>query len=1263
MIPYLLLTLALAAAPETPTEAPAYGALSAHDAIETFANNPLDPALQLDLARSLATQPERVEESVEILAGLLKTKAVAKDAQRLLIDTLLAAPVRRAWTSLYGTAAAGAAPADAERLRAQLRAAEHLGAAPSVMQPLTPSGSDPRGAWAVAPNDVTLARQAAEAAIAEGDLVGALAPLDVVLNAWPADRIALGMHASASTAAGHPERTRTRLQAALPLAPDVRSRTALMNDLVAVIVVAGEQHKLDGAPDDALRDYLTAAALRPSSLDVLRGAAGLEWQLQHLEGAWLLYNRVLQLRPNDVDALRDYLTAAALRPSSLDVLRGAAGLEWQLQHLEGAWLLYNRVLQLRPNDVDALMGAVTVGLTLGHDEATQRLIRTAASNRASSKDPRTQALSLVQARAERAADARTAAREGDAAAAAAEFQKLIDSSPPEAVYFNGLADALSALGRKEEAAVAWQQAVRLDPSDAWASIGAANALLDLGRTEDARALLSVPPSEPPPGAGIERLRTLARAWRMDGDAARTAGKPELALTAYAAALDAYPETWACEGVASLYLASQQPEVAIAFYEEALRLTPNEPNAVEGRALALEALSRAREGVKALDALLATAPSALLRSTRDAMAIRAAVQDAMRLRESGDLAGAKALLTAAVGEGSVSGDLYAATAAVAVDAEEMDAAAAAIRKALTLEPANAWARKSALAVGRDCNCTTSLLPTLSAAVQSAPSPDATLDLDEAEMDAATQTGVDHYRRGRLVEAVDAMRKAEALAVTAEQFVRVGGGWLKLDRGGDAMRCFEIARTSESDNVDALIGRAGALAMRAHLAEAETRLSADVARIGDARLGLALARLQLLRGKSVSAARTLKETPDSYSLPAPASSARTVAALEIIPLPSGRNIDPASERGPTPPKRVDVSAEKAALAAEIRLQRSLRGSAGVAVVNRGGLPGWSGLTAVITPVVVGPTPAGPVRIDVEAVPVHLDDVDGTDDGLAASIGIATPEARLFGVSARAGVSPIGFEGGFYPVWSARLVTRLAPHLALGLQTDRLPRADSRTSWAGAVSPSTGQVFGRVSEIDGRTYLSWTPPQTDVGAALRVGYVEGIGVAPNPFGEAVVWAARAVSTPGVTIRAGVDGIASTYQEREDGFVPGQGGYFSPPAFLLAIARADVNIHGSSTAFCAGVGIGPRYLEGTSTGFGATGVAVNATAHAGVATRLSPMLELLIDGRGQVSSDGWHQVGALARLGWGVATTIPGAPALSTLAAPGLALPGESTTCTISP
>ncbi len=693
------------------------------------------------------------------------------------------------------------------------------------------------------------------------------------------------------------------------------------------------------------------------------------------------------------------------------------------------------------------------------------------------------------------------------------------------------------------------------------------------------------------------------------------------------------------------------------------MTPNEPSAVEGRALALEALGRAREGVEALDQLLLVAPSEPLQAVRRAMATRAAVQEAMHLREAGNLTSATALLTAKVEAGALSGDLYAATAAVAVDAHDLEAAVTAVQQALAVEPNNVWARKSALAVGRDCSCTATLLPALSKAVQSAPSPEATLDLDEAEMDSATQAGVDLHRRGHPGDAVDAMRKAEALAVTAEQFVRVGGGWLKLDRADDAMRCFEIARTSEPDNIDALIGRAGAQEMLAHLAQAENNLIEDFARVGDARLGLVLAQLQLRRGKYAEAARTLETTPDSYGLPASEPKVRTVAALEIVPLPSGHPIEAAPKHAATAPKRVDIRADKAALAKEIRLQRSLRGSVGVAVVNRGGLPGWSGLTAVITPVVIGPTPAGPVRVDLEVVPVHLDDVDGNDDGLAASVGVATPEARLLGLSARAGVSPIGFEGGFYPVWSARLIARLNPHLALGLQSDRLPRADSRTSWAGVVSPSTGQVFGRVSEIDGRTYLSWTPPQTDIGASVRAGYVEGIGVQPNPFGEAVVWAARAVSTPGITIRAGVDGIASTYQDREDGFVPGQGGYFSPPAFVLGVARADVTIHSHATALCAGVGVGPRYLDGSNTGFGETGVAVNGIGHAGIATRLSRTVDLLIDGRGQISSDGWHQFGALARLGWGVATTIPGAPALSTLAAPGLALPGEATTCTVSP
>ena len=306
---------------------------------------------------------------------------------------------------------------------------------------------------------------------------------------------------------------------------------------------------------------------------------------------------------------------------------------------------------------------------------------------------------------------------------------------------------------------------------------------------------------------------------------------------------------------------------------------------------------------------------------------------------------------------------------------------------------------------------------------------------------------------------------------------------------------------------------------------------------------------------------------------------------------------------------------------------------------------------------------MRLDIEVVPVHLDDVNGTDDAVTASIGLATPEARLLGLTARAGISPIGFQGGVYPVWSARLVARLAPNLVLGVQTDRAPRADSRTSWAGTVSATSGNTFGRVSELDGRAWLSWNPPRADLGLSLRGGFVDGLGVDPNPFGEGVLWLGRTSPVGPLDVRAGLDGVGLTYARDESGFVEGQGGYFSPSLFLLGLARLDADLSTDAAAFCAGAGVGPRYQAGDANGFGGSGVALDGTAHLGFGVRLARRWDLTVDGRGQLGTDGWHQLGGYANLAWGVPTNLPGAPPLSTLAAPGLALPNEHQVCRVGP
>ncbi len=1200
MIAGLLLMLAL-------TAPPVYAALP-HEFVQELAQRPLDPQLQLRLAMRLDAEVERREEALEILRGLLSEPTVADEARRILITRLVAEPVRRAWAPLYKVALVGAPPFEAVTLRANLAAIGRMGTLPVTTQPHVKAGADPQAEFLAAPADPRLARVWAEACLQAGDSSAALVPLGVVLDAWPADRVVLGLHSRAAIAAGQMDLALSRTRRAIAAAPDARSRDALLGDLVALDIVDGEQHKAAESPDEALASYLTALAVRPSAIEVVMGAAGLTWQARDLEAAWALYNRALVLRPGNVDAL---------------------------------------------------LGAVTVGLSVGHDEEARLLIQAV-----SSKDARVLALRASVERANRAKDARAAARAGDAEAAVAGFQALLDSGPPEAEYYHGLADALSSLGHDQDAILAWQQALRLDPGDAWAAVGEANALVTLGRRQEARERLAADfPQNPPSGAEDERRRVLGRAWRLDAEAARAKGDPLGALDAYREALSAFPEVWGCVGVGGLYLEDGQAQRALDFYDEALRLGPGEDAAVEGRSLALEALGRPAEGLAALDAQIAARPSQANKEARAKLAPRVAVAEAMAHRQVGDFEGAQKLLVEAIAGEAPSADLYAALSVVALDQGNVDAAVRDSKAALIEDPGSAWARHVMIAAGRGCDCTATLLPLLEEAVGENPGAAASADLEEARLDVTLQTAVARYGEGRVNEAVAALRQAEPLAHTSDQLSRVGGAWLGIDRGREALAVFGRALVLAPDDVVALTGRAGAMGKLSHLAAAEASLNRDFERLGDGRLGLALARLQQQRGQYPAAARTLARVKTPVILPVPPAPVASHVLPDDLPLPSGR---PFTEPQPPPqatPITLDLSADRELVAGRLARERAPRASASVGVVSRGGLPGWSGLTAVVTPIDTGPSPAGPIRLDIEVVPVHLDDGDGTDDGVAASLGFATPEARLLGVTARAGISPIGFQGGVYPVWSARLVARLAPTLVLGVQTDRAPRADSRASWAGLAYPSTGELYGRVSEIDGRLFTSWTPPRSDLGVSARGGIVEGIGAGVNPFGEGVLWLGHTFPAGMLDVRTGVDGVAITYAARKDGFLPGEGGYFSPPLFLLGLARLDGTLHAKSAAVCAGVGFGPRYQAGDSTGFGASGVALTGTGHVGLGVRLAPRWDLTVDGRGQMGTDGWHQFGGYARIAWGVPTTLPGAPALSTLAAPGLALPGDGQTCTISP
>jgi len=65
------------------------------------------------------------------------------------------------------------------------------------------------------------------------------------------------------------------------------------------------------------------------------------------------------------------------------------------------------------------------------------------------------------------------------------YQQAISVDPKDTYPYNGLGNALSALGRNEEAIIAFQQAINVDPKYAYPYNGLGNALSDLGRNEEA----------------------------------------------------------------------------------------------------------------------------------------------------------------------------------------------------------------------------------------------------------------------------------------------------------------------------------------------------------------------------------------------------------------------------------------------------------------------------------------------------------------------------------------------------------------------------------------------------------------------------------------------------------------------------------------------------------------------------------------------------------------------------------------------------------
>ncbi|BBC71895.1 cellulose synthase [Altererythrobacter sp. B11] len=164
-----------------------------------------------------------------------------------------------------------------------------------------------------------------------------------------------------------------------------------------------------------------------------------------------------------------------------------------------------------------------------------------------------------------------------------------------------------------------------------------------------------------------------------------------------------------------------------------------------------------------------------------------------------------------------------------------------------------------------------------------------------------------------------------------------------------------------------------------------------------------------------------------------------------------------------------------------------------------------------------------------------------GVALSAGY---ESNL--VSLDAGTTPLGF-GNTRFAGGIAVKPRLSPYATGRIWAERRPVTDSVVSYAGTTDPVTGAEWGAVTRTGGGISFSWDRDGTGFYADGSYGRYTGRNVRNNEGvqinGGAYFRAYRDASSQ---LTLGVNGNYQAFDNNQNYFTFGHGGYFSPQSFL---------------------------------------------------------------------------------------------------------------------
>lgn len=191
--------------------------------------------------------------------------------------------------------------------------------------------------------------------------------------------------------------------------------------------------------------------------------------------------------------------------------------------------------------------------------------------------------------------------------------------------------------------------------------------------------------------------------------------------------------------------------------------------------------------------------------------------------------------------------------------------------------------------------------------------------------------------------------------------------------------------------------------------------------------------------------------------------------------------------------------------------------------------------------------------------------------------------FEVSGNVGTSPIGFVGGTAINGQFRLDIDATDQIKLTGEGVIEPVMDSLLSWAGQESETTNQVFGFVNRTRGGGSLSL---MLDANTVLVLGgdvaRYQGLRMPENRWRQGRMLLTHDFRSDERNVfQVRVKATAFGFERQLDGFVLGEGGYFSPLLFLVATGGGEYKgtTENDRTGYVIGLDVGAQYVEGEET------------------------------------------------------------------------------------